>query len=182
MKNDKVVYKGKILEIVERTIEKDGRAATYEIARRAPGIRLIIETPDGKFILNKEKRHELEKIDYRLPGGKVFDRLEDYNAFLENNGDLKERAKEAAELEALQEVGIKVLNMEYMSTSHCGATVEWDLFYFVVKSYEKVGQQLEEDEEIENIEVSREELKEYAMSGKIQEDRSVAVILKYLNK
>jgi hypothetical protein len=180
-KNEKIVYQGKIIEIVEKTIKVDGKELHFERARRAPGVRLIIETPEGNFILNKEKRHELKEVDFRLPGGKVFDYLKDYNNFLEQEGDINTKAKEAAELEAVQEVGIKPIEIEYLGTSHCGATIDWDLIYFVVKKYEKVERQTEEGEDIENIEISPEVLKEWALSGKIQEDRSVAVILKYLN-
>ena len=181
-KKEKIVFQGKIIEIVEETVKKNGKEIIYEKARRSPGVRIIIETPEGNFILNKEKRHELKSVDIRLPGGKVFDHLKDYNAFLDGEGDIVVKAQETARLEALQEAGIKILHIEYLTTSHCGATVDWDLFYFLVKDYEKVGQQPEEDEEIENIEVSREELKNLALSGQIQEDRSVAVILKYLNR
>lgn len=182
-KKEEIVFQGKIIEVVNQTIlGKNGKEITIEKARRSPGTRLIIETPEGNFILSKEKRHELEEIDYRLPGGKVFNTLEEYNQFLKNKeGDLLEKAKEAAKLESKQEVGIKPKKIEYLSTSHCGATVDWDLIYFIVKDYEKVEQELEEHEDIEVVEISPEELKEWLFSGKIQEDRSVSVLLKYLH-
>jgi len=180
-KDEKIVYQGKIIEVVEETVNSNGKEFRLEKARRAPGVRLIIETPEGNLLLNKEKRHYLEEVDFRLPGGKVFDHLKDYNDFLKTGEDIKIKAKEAAELEALQEVGIKPIEMEYLSTSYCGATIDWDLIYFVVKKYEKGEQQLEEHEDIETVEATREELKEWALSGKMQEDRSVGVILKYLH-
>jgi hypothetical protein len=72
--------------------------------------------------------------------------------------------------------------LELFLVSHCGGSFEWDLYYFIVKKYEEVGQKLEEDEKIESIKVSSAELFELAISGKMKEDRSVAVILKYLYK
>ena len=181
-KNQKIVFQGKIIEVIEETINVNGKLLHLEEARRSPGVRVIIETPEGNFILNKEVRQELKEIDYRLPGGKVFDNLKKYNDFLKNGKNINKKAEEMAKIEALQEAGIKVLDIEYLSTSVCGSTVYWDLIYFIVKKYEKVKQELEEHEIIENIEVSAKELKDLALSGKIQEDRSVAVILKYLNK
>jgi 8-oxo-dGTP pyrophosphatase MutT (NUDIX family) len=182
-KKEKIVYQGKIIEVVNETIlSKNGKEIVIEKARRSPGVRLIIKTLKGNFILSKEKRHELEKVDFRLPGGKVFDTLEEYNKFLKSNGNLLIKAGEVARLEAIQEVGIRPEKIEYFATSHCGATVDWDLIYFVVKKYKKVEQQLEEHEDIEVVEVSSGTLKKWALSGKIQEDRSVAVILKYLTK
>jgi len=187
--DEKVVYQGKIVELVQYPVVVNGQENIFEKARRSPGVRLIIETSDGGFILNKEKRHELGlKEDLRLPGGKVFNSLVLYNEFLSNQKDEKEiieKAKKAAVKEAKEEAGIEPTEIEFLTISNCGATMEWDLYYFVVKKYKEVKQDLKETESMEIlgiVKVSREELKEKALSGEIQEDRSVAVILKYLNR
>ena len=103
-KNEKIVYQGRIVELVQYPVLVDGKEVVFEKARRSPGVRLLIETPDGQFILNREKRHELGlEEDLRLPGGKVFDSLLEYNTFLSNQKDetdIIEKAKEAAEKEA----------------------------------------------------------------------------------
>ena len=61
--------------------QTDGR--TFELARRAPGVRVII--PDhraaGKVLLTKEFRRELNGGTSRLPGGKVFDTLAEFETF-----------------------------------------------------------------------------------------------------
>jgi 8-oxo-dGTP pyrophosphatase MutT (NUDIX family) len=180
-KNEKIVYEGKMIEVVQESVEKNGQAVLYERARRAPGVRLIIRTPKGNFLISKERRHGLKEIDYRLPGGKVFDSLSDYKDFLKSGEDIKSKTEEAVKREGIEEAGIEPLQMEHYVTSACGGSLEWDLYYFVVNTYKEVGQQLEIHEEIETVEVSSEELKELALSGKMQEDRSVAVILKYLH-
>ena len=69
---EKVTYQGKIIEVVEKEVEQDGKIQTFEFARRSPGTRLIIPKGD-KIILSKEFRHELGKYDYRLPRGEGFD-------------------------------------------------------------------------------------------------------------
>ena len=84
--------------------------------------------------------------------------------------------------EAMEEAGIRPLDLELFAISHCGGSFDWDLYYFMVKSYEEVGQSLEEHEKIEMIKVSKDELQDFALSGKIQEDRSVSMILKYLHQ
>ena len=96
--------------------------------------------------------------------------------------EILEKAKEAAVKEGIEEAGIKSLEMKFFCISKCGGSFDWDLYYFVVKKYEGVGQKLEEHEKIEVIKVSKEKLKELALSGKVKEDRSVGVILKYLQK
>jgi 8-oxo-dGTP pyrophosphatase MutT (NUDIX family) len=181
---EKVVYQGKMIEIVHETVSSNGKELVLEKGRRAPGVRLIIETPDGEFLISKEERHNIG-LDYRLPGGKVFDSLVEYNSFLsgkQSADEILNKAKEAAMREGMEEAGIEPLEMELFYVSRCGGSFDWDLYYFVVKKYNEVGQHLEEHEKIEMIKVSGDKLKELALSNKMNEDRSVAVILKYLNK
>lgn len=56
----------------------------FEKARRAPGVRLIIVKED-KILLTREYRDEIKSFDYRLPGGKVFDKLSDYQKHQSEN-------------------------------------------------------------------------------------------------
>ena len=176
-----------MIEIVHETLFPNGKEIVLEKGRRAPGVRLIIETPDGEFLISKEERFGLG-IDFRLPGGKVFDSLIEYNDFLvkqkdpKNQKEILEKVKVAVIREGMEEVGVKPIEMEFFCISKCGGSFEWDLYYFVIKKYEQVGQKLEEHEKIEVKKISKDELKELALSGKMKEDRSVAVILKYLNK
>ena len=151
-KDEKIVYQGKIVELLEYPVLINGKENIFEKARRSPGVRLIIRTSDGQFILNREKRHEfgLEE-DLRLPGGKVFDSLIEYNDFLlkYDKKELLGKAKEAAVREAIEEAGIKPTEIEFLSVSKCGATMEWDLYYFFVTKYEEVEKNLKDTESIE---------------------------------
>lgn len=59
-------------------------------------------------------------------------------------GNIIEQAKRSAALESRQEVGIEPIDINYFSTSKCGAKFTWDMFYFVVTDYEQLeGQELE---------------------------------------
>jgi len=71
MPTEEIFAKGKLFELVHLT-QPDGRV--FEVARRAPGVRIIIADRDNqKVLLTKEIRRELETPDYRLPG---VDKLE----------------------------------------------------------------------------------------------------------
>lgn len=181
--DEEIVYQGKIIEVVKQKVQTGDKEQVFEFARRSPGTRLIIVTPEKKILLTKEFRLESGGHDYRLPGGKVFDTLVEYNEFLKSGADILDKAKLAAEKEALEEVGITVDSMDYVATSKAGATVIWDLFYFAVDKYHQRehGQELEHGEDIEVIEVSFDEAKEICLDGRMQEDRSVAVLLRYIN-
>ena len=181
---ENIVYQGKILEVVQQQVISGDNEFTIEFARRAPGTRLIIPTPNNTLLMTKEYRIELGEWDYRLPGGKVFDRLTDYNAALADNIDMQKAAETAAKKEALEEVGLEVDRLAYLATSKCGATVEWDLYYFIVEEYKKrsEGQQLEHGENIQVVELPFEEVKRICLEGGMQEERSVAILLRYLHK
>lgn len=158
------------------------KTRVFEFARRSPGVRIIIPTNDGKILLTKEYRPELKDYDHRLPGGKVIDTLEEYNSFLETGADIKEKAREAAQREAEEEAGITPKTLELFAISRCGLTVEWDLYYFVVKSYEQSEQRLEDFEKITVVPTAIAEAKEMCMDGRINEERSALILLRYLNK
>ena len=177
---EKVTYQGKIIEVVEKEVEQDGKIQTFEFARRSPGTRLIIPKGD-KIILSKEFRHELGKYDYRLPGGKVFDSLSEYNKALEQNVDISESAKNAAIKEAREEAGVEVKDIYFFHKSVCGATVMWDLFYFVVNDFDQVSQELEAGEDITIESVDCDKVKEMCLNGMINEERSALVLLRYLS-
>ncbi|OGG53353.1 hypothetical protein A2851_00030 [Candidatus Kaiserbacteria bacterium RIFCSPHIGHO2_01_FULL_53_29] len=180
---EKVTYQGKIIEVVEQPMRVGEKTINFEFARRAPGTRLIIPTHDGKIILTKEYRPEIKDYDFRLPGGKVFDTLKEYNSFLKTNGDIKAKAHEAAVKEAREEVGIVAGDAELFGISKCGTTVEWDLYYFVVRSYtEETGQDLEAGEDIAVVPTTLANAKEMCLDGRIQEERSALMLLRYLNR
>ncbi|MCX6752030.1 MAG: NUDIX domain-containing protein [Candidatus Nomurabacteria bacterium] len=177
---EKITHQGKIIEVVQKEVEHNGKTQTFEFARRSPGTRLII--PKGnKILLSKEFRHEINGYDYRLPGGKVYDSLEEYNKAIESKLDINESAKNAAIKEAQEEVGIEVKDISFFHKSICGATVVWDLFYFIVNDFDEVSQQLEHGEDITIESVDRNVAKEMCLNGKISEERSALVLLRYLS-
>ena len=176
---ERIRYKGKIIEVVEeeKTIPNTNKTKVFEFAKRSPGVRAIIINND-KLLLSKEYRYELNDYDYRLPGGKVFDTLEEYNAC--DKTQLLDYAKKAVAKECIEEVGIQIKNPELLHISKAGATIVWDLYYFIIKEFKLSNQHLEEGEIIYYDWYSFDEVKSLILSDKMSEDRSVAVLLKYI--
>lgn len=169
-----VVYRGRMFEIVEWEGKPGIR---FEAAVRAPGVRLIIETEkDGKkaLLMTREVRREAGGVDYRLPGGKVFDSLDELDAHRESDMDIAPQAQAAAEREGKQEAGIVGGEYSQAEVSKAGASVEWDLHYFTVKNAAIREQELEESEkgDIETVVLSAEEIFEKLTKGEIREGRS----------
>lgn len=180
---EKVLAKGKLFELVH--IEQDdGRV--FEVARRAPGVRLIIhDQAAGKILLTREFRHELGEWDYRLPGGKVFDSLDDFEAFRASGEDIVEAAKAQAINEAQQEAGVEIDSLELYKKSVLGATVEWDLYVFATTNWQlKVeGQELEVGEKIEADNwVTYADARRMALDGSMREERIALILLQWLEE
>lgn len=175
-----ITYQGRIVEVVEFS-SPDGKRV-FEKARRAPGTRLIIPVGADEILLTKEFRQEANGYDFRLPGGKVFDSLDEYNTFLKSGADIAEPAMKKAKEEAQQETGIIVTKISPFHVSVLGATMEWDLHYFVVEAYTEGRQDLEQGEDIEVVKVSRDEAKKMCLDGRIGEERSALVLLRYFEE
>ena len=155
----------------------DGRI--FEKFRRPPGTRLIIISPDNKILITKEYRQETDSLDMRLPGGKVRDSLDEYNQLISSGKDIIEAAAEAAKKEALEETGLILNKIDLLTVAGAGATVDWDLYYFICHDYSKniVGQHLEQGEDIEITWASPEDIIKAVKNGNMREWRSVGVLL-----
>lgn len=173
---DAIAFSGKIGEIVHAK-QPDGRV--FERYRRPPGTRLIIISPDKKILITREHRSEAAGIDLRLPGGKVCDSLDDYHKLLSSGQDIVEAAKKGAVKEALEETGLIIENPKLITKANAGATVEWDLYYFMVDKYTESpgGQELEDGEDIEVTWMAASELRQAIENGAMQEWRSAGVLL-----
>lgn len=175
---EEIVYKGKIFEVVRQPMIAGGKRVFFEIARRSPGTRLLI-VDDNKLLITKEFRAELNGYDYRLPGGKVFDTLDEYNQHVSD--DMLPFAIEAAKRECREETGLLAKHVKHFATAKSGATVVWDLIYVLIDDFEKTenGQELETGEVIEVEWKTFDEIKELCKNGSINEDRTLGVLFRF---
>ncbi|MBI4836048.1 MAG: NUDIX domain-containing protein [Candidatus Abawacabacteria bacterium] len=173
---ESIVFTGTVGEVVHM---RQDNGKVFEQYRRSPGTRLIIVSPEGKVLLTKEKRQETNSIDLRLPGGKVCDTIDQYRELRASGQDMVAIAKVAAQKEALEETGLHIQNLALVTRARAGATVEWDLYYFLVRDYgvTEQGQKLEEGEDIQVTWLSVAEIKLAIASNQMQEWRSVGVLL-----
>lgn len=157
----------------------------YERAVRPPWVRLIFKNDEEKILLTKEFRMELDDFDFRLPWGKVYDDVESYLAVRWDEEALKKKVLIEARDEAKEEAGIEELkNLDIVHVSRVWATIEWDLYYvtweIVAQSWE---QKLHGEELVHGIEIwfyTPTEIQSMIREGKMKEERSVAVLLRYI--
>lgn len=167
-----IVYRGKMFEIVQW----EGKPGVmFEAAVRAPGVRLLIQTEKDNMkalLMTKEVRREVNGIDYRLPGGKVFDSLLELDAHRESGQDITHIAMEAARKEGREEAGISNGEFSSFGVSKAGASVEWDLHYFSIENAVIGEQDLEDGEQIQTVVLSAQEIFKKLLNGEVQEGRS----------
>lgn len=182
---EEIFAKGKMFELVHET-QNDGRV--FEVARRAPGVRLIIADKENqKVLLTKEFRRELRAHDFRLPGGKVFNTLDEYGAYRKSGADILSAAENQAKIEAAEEAGIDISTLRLFRKSALGATVEWDLYVFEATGWQphKDGQQLKDDEPLDIVGAdfySYAEVENKILSGEMQEERIALILLQWINE
>lgn len=173
----KAVFLGKIFEIAQND-------KGWEKATRAPGVRLILDDETtGGILLTREFRSELNSYDYRLPGGKVFDSLDEFEEFRSQGVDILEPATAKVVQEAREETGYDILDPQFITKSILGSTVEWDLYVFAATKFTKrdSGQELGTGEDIQtDLWFSYAEVRKMIMNGEMQEERIALALIRYL--
>lgn len=180
---EETVFSGKVFEVIHQPVRAGTKQFTLEIARRAPGVRLIITDPKrSRFLITKEHRRELDAWDRRLPGGKVFDTLAEYREALAAGTDLEPHVLTAARREAEEEVGLTLTDPRVLGMSPCGATVQWDLYYVVCTKHTELpdGVQPEAGEQIIPEWQTADEVERLCLSGELSEERSAMALLKFI--
>ena len=144
-----------------------------EIFERGDAVVLIPYDPDKDAVV---------MIEQFRPGAMRFGGTPWLLEFVAGMFSENESPQDVAVREAKEEVAILVKEKSFLHKSIAGASIVWDLFYYLVTSFEEIadGQQTESGEIIYPEWKSFDEVLSMCLNGSIQEDRSVAVILKYL--
>jgi 8-oxo-dGTP pyrophosphatase MutT (NUDIX family) len=177
-----VLYRGRLIELVREEVPHPDGVRVFEFARRGPGTRILLVSPERGVLLTREYRRELGKYDTRIPGGKVFDTLAEYETGRSSGTPVSAFAEEAAARELTEETGYHALSLDFLGISKCGATIEWDLYYFACTEWTEPTGTFTPHED-EDITVTWEPIDLVArmcLTGEITEERSAMRIIQYL--
>ncbi|MDK8275991.1 MAG: NUDIX hydrolase [Peptoniphilus duerdenii] len=164
IKSEKV-YSGKILSVKLSTVElPDQKYSKREIVLHDNAV-AVVAIQDDKILLVKQYRISVDKIIYEVPAGMI---------------EHDENPKDAALRELEEETGYRAKNIEYLTEFYSTpgfCTEKLSIFY--AKDLEFVGQNLDEGENLEVVEMPLEEAMSMIESGEIMDGKTISSILFY---
>lgn len=164
IKSEKV-YSGKILSVKLSTVElPDQKYSKREIVLHENAV-AVVAIHDDKILLVKQYRISVDKIIYEVPAGMI---------------EHDENPKDAALRELEEETGYRAKNIEYLTEFYSTpgfCTEKLSIFY--AKDLEFVGQNLDEGENLEVVEMPLEEAMSMIESGEIMDGKTISSILFY---
>lgn len=175
------LFRAQYLRIINKEVESNGKMKTFEIAERAPWVRLLLVDFSNRILLSKERRHEFSERDYRLPGWKLFDDVGDYVDFLEWWWSIWDKAYDTVIKECKEETGYGLISAELVKVDYVGSTMSRDLYYYVSKDFWVWSwQELEYFEDISCEWYEWKQVLEFLKQNKILESRTKAFLYDYI--
>ena len=167
------VFSGRLLKVQRDHVTlPNGNDTTREYIRHPGAVAIVPVLADGSVVLVKQCRYPLATLLWEIPAGK-----------LDEPGEPK---VECAFRELEEETGYRVEspeNLEYlMSLTTTVAFCDEAIDIFVAHNLIPSHQNLDEDEVINVVPCSLEELEDMVYTGKITDGKTIAAIMAYARK
>ena len=166
--SSKVTYDGKVFTVTKDDVLcPNGQEAVREIVHHRGGVAILFKV-DDKFIFEKQYRYAMQEEIIEMPAGKL---------------EKGEVPLEAAKRELLEETGYRPLEMIHLGDSYPtpGYSTEVIHLYYCPKAV-KEERHLDQDENIELIYLTLEEIEQLIADNVIKDSKTVAAIHLYKAK
>jgi len=167
VKSEKV-FEGKLINLRVDTVElQNQKYAKREIVEHKGASAIIAQNEKNELILVKQYRKAVEEFLYELPAGKI---------------NVAEEPIECARRELKEETGYEAKNLTkiYEIYSTPGFSNE-KIYLFKADNLTYTETNFDEDEEIEVITVSKEEVKKMLETGQITDGKTLVGVLFWVN-
>jgi ADP-ribose pyrophosphatase len=168
--DSRMIFSGKLLKLEVQDVElESGRKTIREIVRHPGACAVLAELPDGRFVLVRQFRKPVEK-----------DVLEIVAGVLEPGED----PDQCAAREVREETGYKPSQLSKLGTVFPapGYTDEMLHLYHAGLLSERADDVPDEDEKIEAVCISREDLEEMISNGTIEDAKTLAAWVLYKSR
>ena len=162
--SSKTVFDGKLLHVTYDTVQvENGNESWREVVRHPGAVAILAVLPDGKIIMERQYRYAIGDTLLEIPAGKL---------------DEGEEPLAAAKRELHEETGYgaehwKKLGSIVTSPGFCDEVIH----IFLATGLEKGEQQLDEDEFVEVLACSLEELETKIATGELFDAKTIAGLM-----
>ncbi|HKL13174.1 MAG TPA: NUDIX hydrolase [Halanaerobiales bacterium] len=167
--NSNYIYEGTILNLRKDKVKLFDEHETYrEVVEHSGGVAIIPVTEEGNILMVKQYRIAVDEIVLELPAGK-----------LEEDEDVKLCAvRELEEETGYRPTDIKELFHFYTTPGYSSEK----LHLFIANGLKYFGQNLDQGEYIEIVELSPNKIIPNIINGKIKDSKTIIGLLWYLNR
>ncbi|MGV3489347.1 MAG: NUDIX domain-containing protein [Tuberibacillus sp.] len=157
------IFKGKIIELRVDEVElPNGKTATREVIKHPGAVAVIAVTKEGKLVLVKQYRKPLERLLFEIPAGKL---------------DPGEEPEACALRELKEETGYSCESIEHVvSFSTSPGFADEVLHVYYTDSLISGDRKLDEDEFLDNYEVTLEEALKLVKTEAIYDAKTVYAV------
>lgn len=161
-----VVYEGKKVRLELHLLEDDeGKRSRREVCVHNGAVVILPFVSEDRIVLIRNKRYAVGQILVELPAGTL---------------EKKEDPMNAAGRELQEETGYLAGKLKSIGSFFSSPGILSEKMYaYAAYDLQKVGQSLEEDEDLEVFEVGFDEAIEMIRLGQIQDGKTIAAILMY---
>lgn len=165
-----LVYKGSILDVYQDSIKvPNGNIAKWDYIGHKGAAAVLPVTDDGKLIMVKQYRNAIDRESIEIPAG--------------GRNGVDEPTILAAARELEEETGYRSDDLELLlstvpAIAYSGEVID----IYLATNLKPSHQHLDEDEMVEVLEFTLEEMCQMIYDGKIQDSKTIAAVMTYKGK
>ena len=170
--NEKIIetvekYKGRIITVREyKVVLMNGKEAKREVVHHPGAVAILPVLEDGSVFFVKQYRLPAHKVLLEIPAGKL---------------DYGEKPEECAYRELEEEIGYVPGNLKLVHTFYPSPGISDEVLYlFEARNLQKTKENPDEDEFLEIVILSEEEVKRYLFENKFEDSKTLIGVYYYL--
>ncbi len=161
----KRIYEGKTISVrVDDVVFPDGKKSLREVCERVDAVAILPIDSDGKIYLEKQYRYPFDEEIYEIPAGKM-DKVDG------------ETPLECAVRELKEETGFTAGKIEPIGKIYPSPGFVTEILYlFIATELTEGDTDFDDDEYINLVKLSADEVKEMIVSGRITDAKTIAAM------